>query len=123
MDVSITPAAEKFIKRILRFDGGPDSGFRLVVTPGGCSGLASEFSVASAPQAGDAVVELSGMKFFMPAETRVLLTGVTIDFSETPTQSGLVFHDPKAAASSCSSASPNLPGTASIDISSIARRH
>lgn len=125
MDVSITPAAEKFIKRILRFDGAPGSGFRLVVSPGGCSGLSSQFSVESAPQSGDAVVELSGMKFFMPAETRVLLDGVTIDFSETPTQSGLVFRDPKAAASSCSSASASVPGTASISVSSIGinKRH
>lgn len=123
MDVSITPAAEKFIKRMLRFDGGPGSGFRLVVTPGGCSGLASQFSVESAPQAGDAVLELSGMKFFLPAETRILLTGVTIDFSETPTQSGLVFRDPKAAAGSCSSAGNAMPATASIDIASIGKRH
>ncbi|SRR5271166_3499055 len=101
MDVSLTPSAEKFIKRLLRFDGGPGSGLRLQVSPGGCSGLAAEFRVQAAPQNGDAVVEVNGFKLFLPAESRLLLDGVTIDFSETATQSGFVFHDPKKAACAC----------------------
>ncbi len=101
MDVSVTPSAEKFIKRLLRFDGGPGSGFRLLVSPGGCSGLAAEFSVEAAPRQGDAVVEVSGLKLFLPAESRLLLNGVTIDFAETPTQSGFVFHDPKQKSCGC----------------------
>jgi iron-sulfur cluster assembly protein len=101
MDVSITPAAEKFIKRLLRFDGGAGSGFRLHVTPGGCSGLAAEFSVEAAPKSGDAAVEVNGIKLFLPAESRLLLDGVTIDFAETPTQSGFVFHDPKKKSCAC----------------------
>jgi iron-sulfur cluster assembly protein len=124
MDVTITTAAEKFIRRMLRFGPGPGSGFRIVVTAGGCSGLAGDFSVEIAPRPGDAVYEHNGMKFFLPAESRLLLAGVTIDFADTPTQTGLVFHDPKATASSCSSSGKNaLPGVASIDVSSIGRRH
>lgn len=124
MDVSITPAAEKFIKRMLRFGGSADSGFRLVVTTGGCSGLASEFSIEAAPKAGDAVFERNGMKFFLPAESRMLLDGVTIDFADTPTQSGLIFHDPKATACGCSSSSKDaVPGMATISLANIGRRH
>ena len=41
------------------------------------------------------VVERDGVKLFLPAESRLLLDGVTIDFADTPTQTGLVFHDPK----------------------------
>ncbi len=101
MNVMITPSAEKFIRRLLRFDGGPGSGFRLKVTAGGCSGLAAEFSVEASPLAGDAAVEINGIKLFLPAESRLLLDGVTIDFAETPTQSGFVFHDPKKSACAC----------------------
>jgi iron-sulfur cluster assembly accessory protein len=101
MDLQVTPPAEKFIKRLLRFDGGPGSGFRLQVTAGGCSGLAAEFSVEAAPRAGDAVVEVNGIKLFLPAESRLLLEGVTIDFAETITQSGFVFHDPKQKSCGC----------------------
>ena len=105
MEVSLTPSAEKFIKRLLRFDGGPGSGFRLQVSAGGCSGLAAEFSVEAAPQKGDAVIEVNGIKLFLPAESRMLLDGVTIDFSEKATQSGFVFLDPKKAACACG---PNI---------------
>jgi len=112
MDVSITPSAEKFIKRLLRFDGSPGSGFRLKVTAGGCSGLAAEFSIEAAPLSGDAVVEVNGVKLFLPAESRLLLDGVTIDFAEKPTQSGFVFHDPKQKSCACgpSGVTAGLPG-------------
>jgi iron-sulfur cluster assembly accessory protein len=103
MNLTITPKAEKFIKRMTRFGGGPNSGFRLWVTPGGCSGLAAEFDIEPAPREGDAVLEQQGMRLFLPGETRRLLDGVTVDFAETSTQSGLIFHDPKANGSNCSS--------------------
>lgn len=103
MNVTLTPSAEKFIRRLLRFDGGPGSGFRLLVTPGGCSGLAAEFTVEASPLKGDAAVEVSGIKLFLPAESRLLLDGVTIDFAETAMQSGFVFHDPKKSTCGCSS--------------------
>jgi iron-sulfur cluster assembly protein len=101
MNFDITPAGERFIRFMLRADGGPGSGFRLVLSPGGCSGLAADISIAPRPQPGDAVVERNGLKLFLPAESRLLLDGVTIDFAETASQTGLVFHDPKG--SSCSS--------------------
>jgi iron-sulfur cluster assembly accessory protein len=103
MNLTVTPAAEKFIKRLLRFGGAPGSGFRLSVSAGGCSGLAAEFSVEAAPKAGDATVEANGFKLFLPAESRLLLDGVTIDFADTPMQSGFVFHDPKGSACGCGS--------------------
>lgn len=106
MNVTITPAAEKFIRRMVRFGGAPGCGFRLAVTPGGCSGLAAEFDVEPLPREGDAVWEHNGLKLFLPAESRLLLNGVTIDFAETPTQSGLVFHDPNAKGSTCGSSLP-----------------
>jgi iron-sulfur cluster assembly accessory protein len=95
MNFTITQAAQKFMRMMLRADGGAGSGFRLAVSPGGCSGLAADISVLAAPSAGDAVVERDGIKLFLPAESRLLLDGVTIDFADTPTQTGLVFHDPK----------------------------
>lgn len=102
MNFTLTPAAEKFIRRMLHFSAG-SGGFRLTVTAGGCSGLAAEFDVEAAPRAGDAAVEKDGITFYLPAESRLLLEGVTIDFAETPMQSGFVFHDPKAPSCGCKS--------------------
>jgi len=95
LNVTLTPAADKFIRRMLRFDGGPGSGLRLIVSPGGCSGLSAEFSVEAQPGAGETVHEHNGLKFFLPAQSRLLMQGVTMDFVETATSAGLKFHDPK----------------------------
>jgi iron-sulfur cluster assembly protein len=101
MDIAVTPAAGKFIARMLRMGGPSASGFRLEVRHGGCSGLAAEFSVEAAPRPGDATVEAGGVRLFLPAESRVLLDGVTIDFKETPTETGFVFLDPKGPCRAC----------------------
>lgn len=119
MDLTITPSAEKFIRRMVRFGGaGEDAGFRLSVSPGGCSGLASEFSVEAEPKAGDAVFVVNGIKLFLPAESRLLLQGVTIDFSETPTSSGFVFLNPNSTGCSTCSSSAST-GAATVSVSAI----
>ncbi len=120
MDLTITPSAAKFIQRMIRFGGaGESAGFRLVVSPGGCSGLSSEFSVEAEPLAGDATVTIDGMKLFLPAESRMLLQGVTMDFKDTPLQSGLVFVDPKATGCGTCGTSAPPPAEVGIPISSI----
>mgnify|MGYP001399060846 CR=1 FL=1 len=123
-NMTVTQAAERFMKRMVRFSGLPASaGFRLTVTPGGCSGYSSEFTVEAEPQSGDQVFDINGMKLFLPAQSRLMLDGVTIDFADTPTQSGLTFFNPNAGACGCSSsgdsASAAPPSVAKIEIGSI----
>jgi iron-sulfur cluster assembly protein len=110
VDIAITPAAERFIRRMVRFGNVPDGGgFRLAVSPGGCSGLEAKFDVASEPLAGDAVLKHNGLNIFLPLESRLLLEGVTIDCADSPTESGFVFHDPKSSGSTCgTSSSPTV---------------
>ena len=124
MNVTVTPAAEKFMRRMVRFGScGAEAGFRLKVSPGGCSGLASEFTVEAAPLAGDAVLEVNGVRVFLPAESRILLTGVTIDFTDTMMEAGLTFTNPSAPVTSCGSvASAAPPGFATIDVATIRRK-
>jgi iron-sulfur cluster assembly accessory protein len=95
MNFTITRAAERFMRMMIGADGGPGSGFRLAVSPGGCSGLNADISVCDAPKSGDKVIDRNGIRLFLPAESRLLLDGVTIDFMDTPLQTGLVFRDPK----------------------------
>lgn len=125
MNIVITEKAATFMKRMVRFGGGTsESGFRLVVAPGGCSGLSSEFSVEAAPLEGDAVLESNGVKVFLPAESRILLEGVTIDFTDSAMSTGLNFINPNAQACGCSSSgeSAKPPQTATVSIASIQRR-
>lgn len=124
IEMTLTPAAERFMKRMVRFSGLPESaGFRLVVSAGGCSGYNSEFSVEAQPQAGDQTVVVQGLKVFLPAESRLMLQGVTVDFADTPTQSGLTFFNPNAGPCGCSTsgdtAAAKPPGVASVSLGSI----
>ncbi|MBI3901955.1 MAG: iron-sulfur cluster assembly accessory protein [Nitrosomonadales bacterium] len=125
MNITITDKAAKFISRMIRFNGGAaGSGFRLAVTPGGCSGLSSSFTVEATPLDGDAVLESGGVKLFLPAESRILLEGVTIDFTDTAMATGLSFINPNAQSCACSSASAGAPPkAATISIASIQRKH
>jgi len=120
--VRITAAADKFIRRMVRFSAHPAGGLRLTVTPGGCSGYSSEFSVEGAPRDGDAALVVGGVTLFLPAQSRLLLDGVTIDFAETPTSAGLVFVNPGRAACGCSPAADAAPpAEASVSVGSIRR--
>jgi iron-sulfur cluster assembly protein len=97
MCVTITPAAATFIKRMVRFGGGnAESGFRLTVKAGGCSGFDSSFSVEPA-QTSDTIVEQEGVRVFLPEATCELLRGHTIDFAESRMDGGLKFSKPGAA--------------------------
>ncbi|GGF51949.1 hypothetical protein GCM10007301_09240 [Azorhizobium oxalatiphilum] len=102
----MTRAAARFIRMMLLADGDATSGFRLVLSPGGCSGLSADMSVCREPRTGDAVVERDGVRLFLPAESRLLLAGVTIDFSDSLAQTGLVFRDPRNTGTCSSHASP-----------------
>lgn len=123
-NITITPAAVKFINRIVRFSGlGAGAGLRLAVTPGGCSGYSSAFSAESAPRTDEQLLEAGGVRLFLGAQSRLMLNGITIDFVETATQSGLTFTDPDKAACACSTAAAGAPasGVTRIGIDSIAR--
>jgi len=122
--VALTAAAEKFFRRVLRFSGqASGAGVRLTVTAGGCSGYNSDFTVESRPIAGDAAVQVNGIWLFLPEASCALLDGVTIDFLDSPTQTGLTFLHPRSQACGCaSSASAGQgPGVARIEIGSIGR--
>src|SRR5512136_163063 len=66
MKIDFTPAAEKFIRRLIMFDGPPGSGLRLLVSPGGCSGMSAEFSVEPAPREGEQVYTHGAIRLFLP---------------------------------------------------------
>ena len=120
--ITVLPAAEKFMRRMVRFSEHPTGGFRLTVTPGGCSGYASEFTVEAAPRGGDSELAVNGLRVFLPAESRLMLDGVTVDFAETATQSGLTFVNPNAAACGCSTSdAAKPPAQVGVSLSSIKR--
>ena len=95
MCVMLTPAAATFMKRMIRFGGGSaDSGFRLSVKPGGCSGFDSQFSIEGAPSEGDSVIEQQGVRLFLTAPSCELLRGYVVDFVESRMDGALKYSKP-----------------------------
>lgn len=121
MDITVTPAAQKFMRRMVRFGGEGMTGFRLLVSPGGCSGVASEFTVEQVPPSGDVSIALDGFALFLPAQSRLLLHGATVDFADTPTESGLVFRNVAGGGSCSSQKTTSAPALATVDLASIGR--
>jgi iron-sulfur cluster assembly accessory protein len=124
MHITITPAAEKFMRRMVRFHGGSgQAGFRLKVSAGGCSGLSSEFSIEEKPVQGDFCVDCNGLLVYLSNESRLLLEGATIDFGDTPTATGLTFRTPAAPGGQCSSHGESPPPAhATVELSRIQRK-
>jgi Fe-S cluster assembly iron-binding protein IscA len=80
--------------------------------------------VEAVPLEGDAVLDSSGIKVFLPAESRILLDGVTVDFADTAMATGLSFINPNAQSCACSSSGTSAPPqNATVSIASIQRRH
>jgi iron-sulfur cluster assembly accessory protein len=126
MNLTVTPKAENFMRRMVRFGlMGNKAGFRLVVSPGGCSGLSSEFTIETGPTFGDYVLELVDLNVFLPESSRELLEGYTIDFADTMMETGLKFFNPNARGiCGCGTSAPgdNDPMVSTVSIASIARR-
>ena len=124
MNINITEKAANFMRRMIRFNGGAaNAGFRLVVSLGGCSGFNSSFTVEASPLDGDIVLDSNGVKVFLPAESRILLEDVTVDFADTAMATGLSFINPNAQSCACSSSGAGAPPkSATISIASILRK-
>ena len=104
LTMELTPAAAKFIRRMMRFSVNAKAGLRLKVRPGGCSGFAVGFDLAAEPASNEIVWEDAGLRIFLDAESSLLLNGAKVDFQETFSESGFVVaadnHTPQACGSS-----------------------
>ena len=119
MTITVTPAAETFMRRMVRFSGTPQAGFRLTVSPGGCSGFATHFSVEALALADESTLDVNGLSVFLPAPTHALLQGATLDGSDN----GLSVLNPKVSDCGCGSASTGRGGKhATVSVSALVRK-
>jgi len=105
----LTPAAERFMRRVLRFGAGPEAGFRLAVAPGGCSGFAVGFDLAAGPRPDDVVWEHAGLRIFLDPKSAVMLDGATVDFHESLAHTGFSVAVRGTSPQTCTPASGFVP--------------
>jgi iron-sulfur cluster assembly accessory protein len=107
--MELTPAAEKFIRRMMRCGMDSDSGFRLKVRPGGCSGLGVEFDLAAEPGANEVVWKRSELRIFLDNVSCLLLNGSVVDFIDSHSLTGFGVTRPGGTAHACAPASTLVP--------------
>jgi iron-sulfur cluster assembly protein len=95
--IGVTAAAAEAIKAELakRDTTTPQSGFRVGVKAGGCSGLSYTMQWEDAPRAEDKIAEKDGAKVFCDPKSHVYLAGTELDFVRTLMKTGFEFRNPQ----------------------------
>jgi iron-sulfur cluster assembly accessory protein len=98
MNISLTPAAAERIKDILSGDPGKTA-LRVAVNGGGCSGFQYEFTLESARQDDDLVIERDGATVLVDSTSLVYMDGAQIDFVDDLIGQSFKINNPQAKSS------------------------
>ena len=95
--VTVTEAAAGKIRELLSEEGKTDSGLRVFVQGGGCSGFQYGLMIEENGQgSGDQVFESHGVKLFIDPISIRYLNGAEVDFVDTITGGGFTIKNPNA---------------------------
>lgn len=92
----ITDNAAEKLKALLKEKNKEGHGLRISVTPGGCSGFQYVFELENGQKEGDYIHEISGVKFYVNAESSEKLKGAKLDYVDSLQGSGFKIHNPNA---------------------------
>jgi iron-sulfur cluster assembly accessory protein len=96
-EVKLTPKALDTVRRMIVKEGlGPESGLRISVVGGGCSGFQYSLSFDAAKE-GDRITVIDGVKVFVDDVSLPYIAGVTLDFVEGLHNAGFRFDNPRAS--------------------------
>ena len=97
MRVNVTAKAAEQIKAQVaqRAMTTPQSGIRLGVKGGGCSGMSYVIEYCDAPRTRDNLFEQDGAKVYVDPKSLLYLNGTTFDYVETFQQKGFKFVNPQ----------------------------
>ncbi len=96
--ITVTEAAASKIKELLSEEGKADSGLRVFVQGGGCSGFQYGLMIEeSGAGVGDQSFESNGVKLFVDPVSISYLKGAEVDFVDTITGGGFTIKNPNAS--------------------------
>ena len=97
--VHITQKAAQKMKEMVsgRPQASEQSGVRLGVKGGGCSGLSYAMRLDTQPRDRDKVFEEFGARIFVDPKSLLYLNGTVLEYEETLMRQGFVFQNPNAA--------------------------
>ena len=92
--ITLTPAAAAKVQELLTQRGTPESGLRIGVRGGGCSGNSYFMEFCEAGSATDDTIDTNGVKLFVDLKSMVLLGGTEVDYVEGLMGAGFKFNNP-----------------------------
>ena len=97
-NITVTETAAAKIKELLAEEGKTDSGLRVFVQGGGCSGFQYGLMIeeGSGVGVGDQSFESNGIRLFVDPVSVSYLKGAEVDFVDTVTGGGFTIKNPNA---------------------------
>ena len=95
--INVTPGAASQIRAQLarRPQTNAQSGVRVGVKGGGCSGMSYVIEYCDQPRAKDRLFEVDGARVYVDPKSLIYLNGTTFDFVDTFQQKGFKFVNPQ----------------------------
>jgi iron-sulfur cluster insertion protein len=94
--ILVTESAAGKIRDLLAEEGKTDSGLRVFVQGGGCSGFQYGLMIEEGGGVGDQVYESNGVKLYVDPVSLSYLKGAEVDFVDTITGGGFTIKNPNA---------------------------
>lgn len=111
--ITLTDSAIQAVGRFIANSEKPNSGLRIEVTDGGCSGLSYGLKLDELPVQTDTVIECGSVKLFIDPVSLPKLDGMSIDFVDSLEGSGFKFTNPNAVKSCACGSSFSTDASAS----------
>ena len=94
--INVTESAASKIKDLLAEENKADSGLRVFVQGGGCSGFQYGLMIEESGGVGDQTFESNGIKLYVDPVSLSYLKGAEVDFVDTITGGGFTIKNPNA---------------------------
>jgi iron-sulfur cluster insertion protein len=94
--ILVTESAAGKIRDLLAEEGKPDSGLRVFVQGGGCSGFQYGLMIEEGVGVGDQLFESNGVRLYVDPVSLSYLKGAEVDFVDTITGGGFTIKNPNA---------------------------
>ena len=96
IDINVSELAASKITEILAEENKQDSGLRVFVQGGGCSGFQYGLMIEETPGSGDQVIESNGIRLFVDPISIRYLKGAQVDFVDNISGGGFTIKNPNA---------------------------
>src|SRR3954465_1579359 len=94
--ITVTESAAGKIRELLTEEGKNESGLRVFVQGGGCSGFQYGLMIEESGGVGDQLFESNGVRLFVDPVSISYLKGAEVDFVDTITGGGFTIKNPNA---------------------------